>query len=271
MAADVVEDPFGEGEIDEIPLGFNPLILALFQVRFPGAVSTLQEAIENKSLLRALADEYPYVEPQDIFEIVLQPGRSPEPQRTSNHAWRLSDPSRTWFATLSPDSVSLYSLKYESREDFMRRVELLTRTIQDLCKVPAISRLGLRYTNRIEGWDSIQEMLPHLAGPVQGVLPLVQNEDALGHAMAELTYNWSNGHKIAARWGVLPSGATLDAAMPSSSKPSWVLDADVYREGMLSFCPDDLVDQLTSLSKRAYRVFRWAVLPSGLKQFGVDL
>jgi uncharacterized protein (TIGR04255 family) len=58
--------------------------------------------------------------------------------------------------------------------------------------------------------------------------------------------------------------------MPPSADQSWVLDLDVYREGATEFSAEGIVAELAKLSKRAYRFFRWAITPEGLKQFGTS-
>jgi uncharacterized protein (TIGR04255 family) len=171
---------------------------------------------------------------------------------------------------LAPDSVSLHTTAYESRSKFLARTEALLRIVQDLTMAPAISRLGLRYTNRVESAEAIENLLPHLAVEAQGIIPLTK-VSLLHHAMNEVAYAWPvSGHQIQARWGVLPSGTVLDAAMPPSADQSWVLDLDVYREGATEFSAEGIVAELAKLSERAYRFFRWAITPEGLKQFGAS-
>jgi len=268
-AIDVIEDPFGQDEVPQVRLANNPLALTLFQARFPGTVSALQDAIDDKSLVRALSEDYPYVEPQDIFEIVVQPGKQPEPHRTTSKAWRLSDATRTLFVTISPDSVSFHTTRYKTRTEFLATASKVLEVIQHRTKAPAISRLGLRYTNRVDGQSAVEKLIPRLAVGAQGILSVTSGSQ-LQHAMGELVYSWpEDAHQILARWGLLPAGATLDPAMPSVQERSWVLDIDCYRETLMDFDAQTLTNELDRLSKRAYRFFRWAVTPDGLEMFGV--
>jgi len=233
-------------------------------------VAPLQVAIDDRSLSRALSDDYPYSEAQDIFELVLQPGKAPEPHRTAARAWRFADESRTWFVTLAPDSITLHTTAYESRTDFLNRTSTLLHRICEHVKLPSLSRLGFRYTNRAEGSDNIREIVRHLAPGAQGLLSVVKDTDPIAHIMSEVSYRWASDYAVLAKWGLLPPGATLDAAMPATTAPSWVLDIDVYHEATLEFDVELVIEELMQLSKRAYRFFRWAVLPEGLKQFGAE-
>ena len=75
--------------------------------------------------------------------------------------------------------------------------------------------------------------------------------------------------QILARWGCLPSGATVDpAAVEPVTEKSWILDLDMFTTEPSPFQVDRVVARARGFAERIYTVFRWAVTDEFLVRYG---
>jgi uncharacterized protein (TIGR04255 family) len=130
-----------------------------------------------------------------------------------------------------------------------------------------VSRLGIRYIDRIHGadLDHIREFFrPEILGlgANQGVW------ENTGQVLTEALFKTSEG-QLVARWGLLPKNTTTDPnAIQAENYPSWILDIDASSESLVAFDTNNLIAGATSLVERIYTFFRWSVTDSFLTHFG---
>lgn len=263
-----IEHPFDDEGVEEIRLVNPPIVAVLFQIRFPVPVSQLGNPDKLDQLGEILASPYPYVQEQPVVEILIQPGQAPQ-QKVTNHRTRLlQDPTRNWTLSVSNDSFSLATTSYDSRQDFLNRSGVVFDAISQVFSPPPISRIGLRYINRVVGEERIKSMAPHLTDEASQVLRFIaaSTDGRLRHSLSDMLYQWSNGKQIQTRWGLLPEGVVHDGTVPVVRDLSWILDIDAFLEADQTFSPGAFQNTLRDLATRAYRMFRWVVKPDGLKE-----
>lgn len=266
-----INDPFALDRLDEIPLTQTPLVVALCQFRFPSAVSSIDTALKDGTLVRALTSDYPYAQSQPVFQLIVQPGQPTVPQPAGSYTWVLSDPSQKWTVNLSGDSIGVTTTQYKSRDEFITRVTRLVDVVHEVADPPAISRAGVRYINRISDPTLLQSWPSKLITEVGGILNTLPPAIRGGvlQATNDFVYQWpASSYKLQARWGQLLPNFVPDAAVIPIPVASWFMDIDAFEEAPSRFLVSDLAKTVDELAARAYRVFRWAVTPDGLEALG---
>jgi uncharacterized protein (TIGR04255 family) len=270
---EIVTDPFELTPVQELPLDRSPLVAVMFQARFPQPVTLIEQALKSKELVRAFEADYPYAKSQQVFNILLQSGLSePKPELSATDAWQVSDAAEQWTVSLTQEAIGATVKSYKSRGDFRDRAKAIFETVLNVIpNLPPISRLGVRYSNRVQGDGVLKDWHSKLAPEVGGLLALMDKERETGklsYAMNDIVYRWPDENiGIQARWGMMPPGAILDATFEAVNERNWVLDIDAFIEDKQPFDPSDLAAKIDELAQREYRFFRWAVLPEGLKTF----
>jgi uncharacterized protein (TIGR04255 family) len=266
-----IDDPFDESRVPEVRLERSPLAVVLFQVRFPGPVTRIEQAIDANEIAQSLSSEYPFADRQEVVSFVIQPGHLPSAQKSDNTtAMSLSDASQKWTLNVARDSVSLTTTAYENRDDLLLRAAHIFQTLSQVAAPPAVARVGLRYINRISDVEVIKKLCENqgLAEPIrqQQQFSLANNE--IQSALTELTYAWTAQQRLQARWGLLPPGQSIANPLEPLPNSSWLLDIDAFDESRFDFSPDLVVERLKILSEKAYRYFRWFFTPEALPEFG---
>lgn len=263
-------DPFLESPVEEVHLTAPPLQTVLFQVTFPKPVASLRIASFRERLTESLAKEYPYAEDQPIFQVVIRPGQMAAPTPSSSSAYVMTDDTQTWTLNVADDNLSLSTTAYTDREDFLTRSRRVFDVVADHAVPPGISRLGLRYINRISGEAAIESFVPTLNSAVRSVRDVVSQSTSgtIQHLLTDLSYVWPDGKRLQARWGQLPPQAVHDGLLAPLNETSWILDIDSVMEKPAMFNPEELEGSLRDLSERSYRLFRWVFTDDALKQFG---
>lgn len=271
MPADRIDDPFEDSRVPEVRLKDSPLEVALFQVRFPGPVTRIEQAIDTNEIAQALSSEYPFAERQEVLSFVIQPGHQPSAQKAANAtALSLSDASQKWTLNVARDSVSLTTTAYVNRDDLLARAGRIFQALSEVAEPPAVARVGLRYLNRVRDVGLIKKFCGNggLADPIRHQQEFSLAKDGIQSALTELQFAWTSEQKLQARWGLLPAGQIVANPFEPLPHPSWLLDVDAYYESLFDFSSEEVVKRLKVLSERAYRYFRWVFTPDALPDFG---
>lgn len=269
MAPELIASPFIDDPVAEVPLRKTPLESVLFQIRFPGHLSRLEQALSDGRLQAALAEEYPYAQQQETFNLVVQPGQQPQPQ-PGPPIWTLQDASQKWTCNLAPDSFGLMTTAYESRTDFVRRAEILLNCVCSVSSPPKVNRVGVRYFNRVaRPLDDGGGWFMTLAEGARGILATTPVDERKGvvNSISQVLYERSSVEKLQCRWGILPGRAVIDPSMSPIEDGSWVLDIDAYYEELFDFSVQEISTRIERLASRAYTFFRWALTPASLQRF----
>lgn len=244
----------------EIPLPSAPLVRVIAQVRFP-----LNLSIENRSSMASLQehlrDEYPVLA---IDRRVDQGERLPL-------IWRFSDADNSWMASLGADFMALETSAYQSRKDFLARLERFLSAVGDHFDLRFSERLGVRYIDRIEDADTgtIRQLIrAELVG-----LASTEAGGAIHHAINDILLNVpSENAQLRARCAQLPPGVTIDpTAIEPIGKQSWLLDLDMFRAERHPFDAAALMDEAQRFAERIYTFFRWTVTDEFLRRYGGEV
>lgn len=262
-----METPFGAEPAPEVPLTHAPLVRVIAQLRFP-----LIASIEREEFIgpfqEAIRETYP------ILRAVQEAGITVTTQgdvsrQVSGKLWRFHDKGEAWSVTLAPSFVALQTTAYTSREEFLRRFLDVVRALEDLAAPVVFDRLGIRYVDRIQEPQNLKpDRLSELVRrDVLGIVAADLGEGALAQSLC-ITRFELEGAALQARWGYLPSQATIDAAVEPLDKPSWVLDLDMFSEGPRDFAVDAIAESSERFASTIYRFFRWAVTEEFLREYG---
>ena len=252
----------------EVPLKNAPLDRAICQVRFPRIMSIGQEEVVAR-YQEEVRQQYPVMSQQLIqpFQIQAPGSEIPISLIPSTRSYRFSSADQYWHLVLTQEFLAIETTHYSNRTEFLRRVYEACQALEKVVQPTHVSRLGVRYIDRIRGndLDGIQEFFrPELMG-------LGADKEVWGRTSQVLTealFTTAEG-QLVARWGLLPAHSTTDpnAIFPEPDR-SWILDLDASREGLVPFDLNNLVANATGLVERIYTFFRWSVTDSFLTHFG---
>jgi len=263
-----MDGPFDSAPIEEIALHHAPLVKVVTQVRFP-KVPILNADQGLPSVQQDLRDEYPILRQQHSLGVVItSEGATSQPQ--TDPLWLLRDKAGEWQVSLTNSFVALETTSYTSRTDFISRFERVLSAIERVAEPVIYDRVGLRYINRLEGQDILDD-LPSLVRPevlAAQAIPLGQKA-LISHSLCDSQFV-ENEIRTQVRWGILPPFAVLDPTTPATSESSWILDIDIFVEESGDFSTAAITSMNRGFGERAYRFFRWVVTPDFLQRFGGD-
>jgi uncharacterized protein (TIGR04255 family) len=222
---------------------------------------------ENERVLaKLLEDDYPV---RGLVQGVVLPlpGMSTPP--TPEHFRTFEDTEGLWKATVAPDFIALETSRYASRKDFLARLERLLSARGQVKAPPRVTRVGIRYTDRIENPQGLVEIVhPSLLG----FLPeLTEPDESLSNQVVQaLLSDPSTGAQVQVRSLCLPPGLLFDSSIPPVPVQSWVLDIDSFNESPTAFEASALTDIVSTLAERAYQVFYWSVTDRFRDEFGAQ-
>lgn len=244
----------------EVPLPLAPLELVIVQVRFP-LILAVEDAGQVTSFQEAIRESYPVLRREEI-EDAGPTGTGPIRSMT---AWRFSSTDETWRVSLTPQFVTLETRRYTSRKDLLLRFEVVVRALASHFRPATVDRLGIRYLDRIAG-STTEELLPLIQPELRGLLGsqlVPQMVASFSESMFEI-----GSARLAARWGVLPPGSTIEALGEPLEERSFILDLDMFSSYPAPFGLDEVVVQAESYAERIYAFFRWMVTDAFLERYG---
>jgi uncharacterized protein (TIGR04255 family) len=250
----------------EVPLPNAPLVSVIAQVHFP-ALLAVRNPDRIASFQEAIRDRYPHLERQDIPAILLVSGATPSPVSDPVVHWRFADDAASfkWRVSLAQDFIALETRAYESRQNFMERLETILRTLEETLAPTHTMRFGMRYIDQVKG-EPMARIDTLLRKEVLGVAPCAG--PAVRQVITEFAAPAEPG-ELRARWGRLPAKMTVDPnLLPPIPDDSWLIDLDVSRMGQLAFEAKEIVETARSAAERVYAVFRWMVTEEFLKAYG---
>ena len=247
----------------ELPLANAPLVRVLAQVRFE-QILTIQNQASLAPFQDAIRETYPLFRAERSRTVV----KSPEGSLTIEQPpiWKFCDLAEEWKISLAPDFLAIDTTVYRSRDEFLARFEMVLEAFSRHLKPGVISRVGIRYIDRIT--DEALSMIPSLVRPqfvgVLNGIPNVKPEATASEALFKLGDN-----HLFARWGLLPPEATVDpAALEPINKVSWILDIDSSNSKRQPWNQSVLQTSLQELACISYDFFRWAVTDDFLDYYG---
>lgn len=252
----------------EVPLTDPPLVRVIAQVRFP-LIASLEKREFIAPFQEAIRGSYPVLRPEESRGVVFGPQGVADAR--SNTSWRFMEASGAWRVTLAPDFIALDTTRYSSRDDFMRRLEVVLQALKDHVDPKVVDRLGVRYIDRVSG-EHLTD-LPQLFRPeVAGILgsPLAEHaHQAISENVLVLP---EDEGQVTVRWGLLPAQSTVDpGGLDPIDEPSWILDTDAFQSFPArgrELSVSSVVAKARGFAERNYSVFRWAVTDEFLRRYG---
>lgn len=265
------QTPFGDDPCEDVPLLKAPLARVLAQLRFE-PLAALDSPNAASLFAAEIGQTYPYLEKGAEFNMVIGPGQV-SPQMGQTPVWRFRSPDRATTVSLSNGSLSLETTAYRGNTEFCRALSELADALKKVTYVPAYTRLGYRYTNRVTDETVLQDLSKFVRSEILGVSGVeLGGSVMLQHSLAQAAFAIDETTGLLVQWGEMPAGGSYDPSLPALQQRSWVLDLDAfYQAPAVSSNPEQVRTKAESLAASAYRFFRWAVKDEFLVQFGGDL
>lgn len=240
--------------LSRVLLGRTHIEGAAAEVRFVSDQREVSETVARQVWEGLGTDVFSVFEPstQMIVNIeITQQG--PIPTQTSAQGWLLATSDRATAVTLLPTLVIVQTREYErfstSLGDRLRRaLELFT----EASGVSLISRVGLRYINRLTDEDALSPVFwsGHIrepfAGPLNGpVAGLVTG----AHQQTEMMLDATAGARVQSGVFVEQQPAGNDA------RYSYLVDIDVFREATMGYDAQGCSNQVRQLNRTALALF----------------
>ena len=258
-------DPLFGGEREEIPLPDAPLKRVLCQIRFADIISIRQDEFIAPFQER-IRSEYPIFRKDAVQSLQMSPERI---EASTDVIHRFIDSDDVWRVSLSKEFISLETMKYVSRKDFLDRLRFALDSAALTIRPSHVLRVGMRYVDQV-AIDAATDMSKMLR-PEMG---WATNSDLSGHikhTISEVACTAKEG-ALLARWGLLPENGTHDPDMMSPiNEKSWFFDMDMstdYMRKAQRFDVETITSSAEALASRCYAFFRWAVTDDFLTKFG---
>lgn len=261
--------PFDSPEPGNVPLPDAPLVRVLAQVRFPQFSQFLSEEVQIARKFAALvAEDYPLFE-EGVETVFMLTPNGVTPQPGGSKLWRLRAADTSWQVSFAQNFVALETTAYVRRSDFTSRFLKVWEAFRSVARPPFIERAGIRYTNRIERPEVLDQVGRYLRPEVAGVIGVAMNVGTLERTVSESLYRFEDGSEFQARCARLPAGVSLEPTLTPANVASWTLDLDSFHGwGPGGHAGDAIDEELLTLGLRCYQFFRWATTPSFLTEFG---
>lgn len=264
--------PLSPTSITEVPLPRSPLVRVVAQVRFP-PILAIRDPDRVAIFQDVLRETYPHLHKDRAHRIETIAGEPPNVHQEV--IWRLADREQAprWQVSLAVDFVALDTSDYDSRQDFFDRLRTVVAAVESTFRPAEVKRLGVRYIDRLtdEAVERVDELLrPEILGILQSA---EDTPPALGdsviHLMNDVQFLAQDGSRIRGRWGKVPSDTTYDPnSLEPVSKPSWVLDLDMFTSEPQPFKSEEVLRTATDFAECLYWLFRWMVTDEFLRFYG---
>ena len=267
-AMNTENNPFAASLPAEVPLPNAPLVRVIAQVRFPSILS-----IEKRDFVAPFQElirkSYPVLRAEQTRGVVLGPDGPAQILPTVT--WRFISADEKWRVSLATDFLAIETTAYESRSDFLGRLDEVVRALESHVSPQTLDRLGVRYIDRITGSsvDAIDKLVRSEMLGVAGTAAGGHASLSISEALFDLP---DHAAQMRARWGLLPAGSTVDpAAIEPIDERSWILDLDIFSTGTRPFESVGILSEARAFSERSYSFFRWAVTDEFLRQYGGEV
>lgn len=253
------------GEISSsIKLEPTPLAGVLIKIKFKNVLSLAKEE-RVADIQERVRERFPFLDrSQDLALQLIHEG----PMPSISPVWRFLDTDRLWRFLLATNFVSLETRAYKSREDFANRVEYISSVLSETIDYLHMSRIGVRYVDRIHSEPLLQDIERYVRPEVLGLYS-GDTKHKVSSTISELNGNTDVG-LVTARSGFMPVNQPHELdLMPPIQSTSWFLDVDIYKAFNVpeKFKTNTIQEKVIGMSKRAYAFFRWGVSDDLLRAY----
>jgi uncharacterized protein (TIGR04255 family) len=268
MAAPL-DSPFGEEVLEEIPLSRAPLVKVVAQIQYP-ALSTLVDSQTIQGYAALIRDEYPIKETLNNVVFSIGP-EGVQQQAGTGSVSVFQSKDGQWKLALNETSLSIETAAYGSRDDLCARFQRVLEPFIKAVDLPFISRLGVRYINRIVGNEDLAAVPTMFRSPVNSALATPMGIGVeIQQSLAQSVYQVGVRDGLLARWALLPAGALIDPTLDVVPDRSFLFDLDAFRAYPDRSAPAaaDIAGETKELAAVAYHYFRWAITDEFIVRFG---
>lgn len=263
-------DPLNCPPLDRIPLRNAPLVRVIAQAQFP-KITKIREEGYIADFQDSLRSEYPFFEKDQAQAVELQVEGGELSAKASNEViWRLLDVDKTWRISITTSSISIETLRYTSRKDFLDRFDFVLQNLNSTIKPTLITRIGFRYVNRIVDTHQLDRIGQLVHKEFVGIFDNLGRE-SIDSTISQAQCKTKEG-QLVVRWGYQPAGASHDSNVANPiNDPSWTLDIDSFQaqhKPLENVDSNQIIEIVNNLADRAYSFFRWTVTPDFLKHNG---
>jgi uncharacterized protein (TIGR04255 family) len=268
-AATKVPAPFSGLPIEEVPLARAPLVRVIAQVRFEN-MAIFKRANFINPFVEELLGDYPLLDEGHETEIIVDTSGISQKEDSTTQIWRLRSLDHHWTVTVSRGSLAIETSRYHSRTDFICRLKRVCEAFLTKIGASVVTRLGVRYTNQVSDETvSSERLVRFFRQDARGGLSIPPDGARINHSLCDALFVME-GRSVQGRWGLLPANTLFDPTLPPVGRPTWFLDIDCYTAGGIDMAADALSEEATSLSERAYGLFRWLVTDDFIEHFGPE-
>lgn len=255
----------------EVPLPQAPLARVIAQIRFPSVL-----AVHNPDTVAEFQEkhrhDYPFLTQDHVHSIELAGDQTPNVHH--GIVWRLADQENAiWRVSLGVDFVALETSSYDSRSDFLNRLDVVVSSVEQIFKPVSASRIGLRYIDRLT--DGAVDRIGELIQPgILGIMkpsgsPEFMLGDSVIHQITETQFLAPESARIQGRWGLLPANMTYDPdALEPVAEKSWILDLDMFKMKSHPFSSETILTTSTDFAECLHWLFRQMVTEEFLRFYG---
>ncbi|WP_251450888.1 TIGR04255 family protein [Microbacterium sp. Marseille-Q6648] len=221
-----------------------PLARVLVQVRWPELSSFDLESVAT-AMARQLSDSFPLKRREPEVQLVFTPA-GPQ-QQANGFVHRLTSAADDWTISLGASFIALETSAYQGHGAFVARLRSALLALNESAKIPVITRIGYRYTNRIVGADDLARLSERFAPSVLGGLGDAPKGSVLVHTITESVYRFDNT-SLLVRSAQVGANESIDPTLAPVKEMSWILDLDAYDESRVAFAVDSICERAEHLS-----------------------
>ena len=248
-----------------------PLTLVVCQIRFEtkAAVGDGKTALRFYEELGGNAGHYDRPEKADVRSLALEVDSQSGAVRTlptgpALNGWRFKGREEPWLVSLMPDFVSLETTgAYSSWKGFRSRLSQVLAAAEAVLAPETEQRLGLRYVDQIAEPEvaALQDWVNYIEPSLLGMAMHPRMGAAVTKAQQQFELRPSDEFGCIVRQGFFP-----DEGRPG--RQSFVLDTDVFREGVRLFDSAEVLNTADAFHTFALQVFQQSITKELFDLFG---
>lgn len=241
----------------EVRLANPPLVEVVCQIKFPPILRISKD--DPSEFQERVRHRFPRLEVEHGILIQMPPVESSgvpvtEPQ---NKVYRFLTADGQTVTSLTTDFYALSTKKYIHWEHFIQDLSLVHEAIVEIYKPSYLTRIGLRYINRLTRSNTKCSKESELIGFVRPELATLLQVEV-----------WTQPAEVLSRVLIPDGDARLNLRTrygKDNEEPFFVLDFDYFEEGDLNL--EGLVARCNRYHEVIYAAFRWCLRDDKLDVF----
>lgn len=139
---------------DEVPLTDAPLVGVLGQIRYSSTPEVVED-LNEQQIAAQLFDLLPVRGSVEGVMFFLALNATPQQERMRT----FEDIEGKWKASVTPNFVGPETTAYDRRSDCSEKLTRLLAAVQEVGAPPRVTRIRMRYTDRIEDPQGLRELV----------------------------------------------------------------------------------------------------------------